>query len=118
MIIVLALALILLGLYRLMARSRQLASPEEIQSALKQGAPLVDVRTPEEFAADRLPGAINIPLQDVGNRTGDFGPQERPVVLFCNSGNRSGLAATKLERRGFSKVLNGGGSHRVREILS
>ena len=67
-------------------------------------AQLLDVRTPEEFAAGHLPGAINIDWQ-----ADDFLPAvqaaldpSRPVLLYCRSGRRSAAAAGELAKAGFS----------------
>jgi rhodanese-related sulfurtransferase len=68
------------------------------------GALLVDVRTPEEFTAAHLPGAVNIPVQELDRRMGELGPREKPVVLYCRSGSRSARAARMLEAAGYSTV--------------
>jgi phage shock protein E len=75
---------------------------------IRQGALVVDVRTPGEFADGHYPGAINIPLGDIEANIGRFGRADRPVVVYCRSGNRSGQAKTILESRGFIDVTNGG----------
>jgi rhodanese-related sulfurtransferase len=66
---------------------------------------LVDVRTPEEFAAGHVPGAINLPVDRI---TGDE-PQlkdwkQKPVVIYCRSGRRSAVAAATLEKAGYAKL--------------
>ena len=64
-------------------------------------APLVlDVRTPEEFAAGHVPGAVLIPHDQLATRIGELGAP-REVVVYCRSGRRSGLAEAVLEQRGF-----------------
>lgn len=72
-----------------------------------QGAVFVDVRTPGEFAAGNKPGSVNIPLDSIaeGARTLD---KEKPVVLSCVSGARSGAAADILKKMGFRTVVNAG----------
>jgi uncharacterized membrane protein YfcA/rhodanese-related sulfurtransferase len=70
------------------------------------GAALVDVRTPDEFAAGHLPGAINIPVDEIERRAGEIGPLSRPIVTYCRSGARSGRAKSALERMGFAQVVN------------
>lgn len=69
---------------------------------------LVDVRTPAEFAADHLPGAINIPLQELSQRLMEL-PIDRPLALYCRTGNRSGQAAQLLGEEGFADAYNIGG---------
>lgn len=70
------------------------------------GAALLDVRTREEFAAGSLPGAINIPVDELDQRAAEIGPASRPVVTFCRSGMRSRRAMATLERLGFEQVVN------------
>ena len=57
------------------------------------GALLLDVRTPEEFREHHLPGAVNIPVHELGARIRELGPKERAVVVYCRSGARSRTAA-------------------------
>lgn len=77
---------------------------------IDSGALVVDVRTAEEFAQGHLPNAINIPYQQINQA---FSQQEiakdRSVVVYCRSGNRSGIADKMLENAGFTNVYNGGG---------
>lgn len=77
-----------------------------IKSQLNQGAFLVDVRTPEEFAAGSVMGAVNIPLLEIEKRIKEF--EGKPsVIVFCRSGHRAGIAKTTLENYGIKKVTNG-----------
>lgn len=69
---------------------------------------LVDVRTPQEYAEGHLTAARNIPLQELEARMGEI-PRERPVALYCRSGNRSGTAARMLHEAGYEDVYNIGG---------
>ncbi|MEV0368334.1 MBL fold metallo-hydrolase [Streptomyces sp. NPDC050636] len=64
---------------------------------------LVDVRNPAEYAAGALPGARNIPLATLPDHIAQL-DRDRPVVLYCRSGNRSVIAAALLEARGFEDV--------------
>ena len=52
-------------------------------------ATLIDVRTPGEVAMETVPGAVNIPLDEVPARWEEFKSMSRPLVLFCRSGGRS-----------------------------
>lgn len=83
--------------------------PNDISSWIKNGALIVDVRTPAEFENAHFPGAINIPLQDIEKRINEFGPRDGRIIVYCRTGNRSGKAKTFLESRGYKNVLNGGG---------
>ena len=70
------------------------------------GAKVVDVRTPQEFASGHVPGAINIPFDEIGRRASEIGPASTPVVLYCRTGRRSGIAADALQKAGFSKLYD------------
>jgi rhodanese-related sulfurtransferase len=88
--------------------SAPFVAPEEAKALVKQGAPLVDVRTPEEFAAGHLDGAINIPIDDLDARKGEL-KKDADVVLYCRSGARSERGKKLLLAAGFTKVHNLGG---------
>jgi len=72
------------------------------------GAKIVDVRTPQEFASGHLPGAVNIPHDEIRGRAAELGPPEAPVVLYCRSGRRTGIAAKTLRDLGYDKVYDAG----------
>lgn len=80
----------------------------EAKKAVAGGAKLVDVRTPEEFAAGHVTGAVNIPVGDLPRRIKDFGAKDVPVVVYCRSGARSASAKRQLEAAGFATVLDVG----------
>jgi len=79
---------------------------------VQAGARLIDVRTPGEFAAGHLPGASNLPLQELAGRLGELGAKDSPIVLYCRSGARSASAARSLKTAGFAAVRNLGGMGR------
>lgn len=67
-------------------------------------APVVlDVRTPEEYVAGHVPGAVNIPYDQVVARLADV-PKDRDVVLYCHSGRRALLAADVLAGHGYTRL--------------
>jgi phage shock protein E len=74
--------------------------------ALRAGAHLVDVRTPQEFAEGHLDGAVNIPVQDLATRMGEVGSKSEPVVVYCRSGQRSARAKRMLVEAGFERVYD------------
>ena len=78
-----------------------------LQELIEQGAFLVDVRTPEEFAEGSVPGAVNIPLDVLPGKLAEFSGKAHTIV-FCRSGARSGMAKTFLENNGLRGVVNGG----------
>jgi phage shock protein E len=75
------------------------------------GDPLwIDVRTAEEFGQGHVPGAVNIPYEQIAGRIGEVtDDKEALVYLYCRSGRRSGIAKDALDRAGFSQVVNIGG---------
>jgi phage shock protein E len=79
-----------------------------VKQKIEAGASIVDVRSPEEFRDGGYPGALNIPLQALGARLHEL-PKDKPVVLYCASGARSGMAARQLRQAGFPDVVNAGG---------
>jgi phage shock protein E len=78
-----------------------------LPALLKEGAQIVDVRSLAEFAGGHAPGSVNIPLPDIGERAREL-DRNRPVIVCCASGTRSAMAAHRLRRQGFSRVLNAG----------
>jgi rhodanese-related sulfurtransferase len=66
---------------------------------------LVDVRTPGEFESGHVPGAINIPLQDLQRRLRELRPyRDTELVLYCETGVRAGHAGRLLEQQGFTEL--------------
>ena len=66
---------------------------------------LVDVRETWEYARGRIPGAVNIPLDELAERMDEI-PPEKPVVVVCEHGIRSIAAAQFLAQAGYSGVYN------------
>jgi len=62
----------------------QVFSVPEVKQLLEQGAQLVDVLGDDEFARDHLPGAINIPLKRLDEKTAAALDRQRPVLVYCN----------------------------------
>jgi rhodanese-related sulfurtransferase len=92
----------------------ELVSPQtaaEIIDDAPNGLVVLDIRTPEEFQAARIPGAIMVDFyaSDFGDRLDDL-EKDVPYVLYCNSGNRSAEAAKMMQDRGFAEVyeIDGG----------
>ena len=77
----------------------------EFVTAVGSDGQLVDVREADEVAAGMLPGAVHIPLGDLGARIGELDAGRR-VVLVCRSGGRSTSAAELLTGAGFADVVN------------
>lgn len=87
-----------------------------LATLVNDGAFLVDVRTPVEFAEGNVKGSVNIPLDQVQNQLAKFKAKEN-IVVFCRSGNRSGQAKSILEQNGFKNVTNGGTWQDILSIL-
>ncbi|MFN8291819.1 MAG: rhodanese-like domain-containing protein [Chitinophagaceae bacterium] len=79
---------------------------------------IVDVRSPWEFDMEHIPGAMNIPLEDIYGKSGDLKAINKPVVLYCRSGNRSGMAVQLLRQSGLTDIYNGGGLTDMQSLLN
>ncbi len=84
-------------------------SPTEARAYIEQRRPseycLLDVRQPAEYEEGHLPGALLIPLSDLQGSLGQIG-QEKTVIVYCRSGNRSLSATNLLRAAGFRNVFN------------
>ncbi len=78
-----------------------------IEQLIKNGATIVDVRTPMEFMGGHVAGSINIPLQELPERLDEITNMKQPLVLCCASGARSGQATAYLKSHGVN-CENGG----------
>ena len=78
-----------------------------VPALLKEGAQLVDVRSPGEFAGGHAPGSVNIPLDELARRMPEL-DRSRWVIVCCASGTRSAMARHKLRSNGFERVMNAG----------
>jgi len=78
----------------------------ELANAIKTGnAPLIlDVRTPDEYAAGHVPGAVLIPHDELESRIAELG-EPRALVVYCKSGRRAGIAEEILAEHGFAVTL-------------
>lgn len=64
---------------------------------------VLDVRTPQEYAEGHVPGAVNVPHDQLASRLAEV-PKDKDVVLYCRSGRRAGLAADVLKANGYTRV--------------
>jgi phage shock protein E len=74
-----------------------------------KNASVIDVRTPGEYFEGHFPGAINIPLNELTQRLEEFKEMKKPIVAYCRSGARSGMAVSLLKQHGMNEIYNGGG---------
>ncbi|MES0327677.1 MAG: rhodanese-like domain-containing protein [Gammaproteobacteria bacterium] len=77
----------------------------KLQEFLQNGAQLIDVRSEREFNQGALNGAINLPITSIQHNT-DAIDQSKPVLLYCLSGQRSGMVKQFLISLGFEDVYN------------
>jgi rhodanese-related sulfurtransferase len=83
-------------------------SPEvDYQELKKAGALIVDVRSPGEFSAGHIKGAVNIPVNTLASHLPKV-PKTKPIITCCASGMRSASAKQILMNSGFENVYNGG----------
>jgi len=84
------------------------AAKANSQSDLVREAQWIDVRSTSEFSSGHIPGAVNIPLDEIETRLSDVA-KDRPLLLICQSGKRAEMVADSLERcRGKVVLLEGG----------
>ncbi len=81
---------------------------ESIQEFIAKGATIIDVRSPGEFVSGHIKGAKNMPLNTISNKISDIKKTNKAVIVCCQSGMRSGQAASILRDNGI-EVINGGG---------
>jgi len=93
--------------YLLFRHFRFKAAKGKLPGLAAAGAVFVDVRSPGEFAAGNRPGSLNIPLDQITKGAAAL-DKNKPVILCCASGARSGIAAGILRGMGFKNVTNAG----------
>ncbi len=87
----------------------------DLKEMVKQGAMIVDVRTPAEYLGGHIKGSVNIPLQVLDKNIAKL-KKDNPVITCCASGMRSGSAKSMLKAKGFD-VHNGGGWNSLQSKL-
>jgi hydroxyacylglutathione hydrolase len=93
-----------------LAQMPQVSAAEAADAAAHGRVTLVDVRGKSEWDAGHIPGAHHIPLGDLARRMAEL-PGDRPVVVHCQSGARSAIAASVLRAQGRSDVQNLSGGY-------
>lgn len=92
------------------AETAPLIAPDKLVERIEKkdsNVVILDVRTPEEFAAGHVPGAKNIPHDQLPNRLAELaGAKDKDIVVYCRSGRRSEMAINTLSSQGFERLLH------------
>ena len=107
-IAILCTGLLSLGACRPQGETREMSQAEAL-AALESDAPplFLDVRTPEEYAAGHVPGALNVPHDQVAARLAEISAQrERLVVVYCERGGRASQASAVLAEAGLEHLAH------------
>jgi rhodanese-related sulfurtransferase len=93
-------------------------STKDALAYLQNGALLIDVRSPGEFSSGHLPGAINLPLDEIETLLPRcIKDKEQVLLLHCHSGMRSGMTKRKLRVMGYANAFNLGSYARASRLL-
>ena len=85
---------------------------------MEKNALLIDVRTPEEFAAGHLKGAVNIPAGNIDLLQKKGAKKDSPLYLYCRSGRRVKAAVKDLKKEGYTCLYDFGGMKEAGKRLS
>lgn len=96
------------------AAAKAVKDPATARKLIAQGALVLDVRTPDEYAAGHLEQALNMPVDNIPDRLSQISSllgddKSRPIVVYCSAGGRAARAKRTLEAAGYTHVVNGGG---------
>lgn len=92
------------------------SSNNNVKEYLEKGAAIIDVRTPAEFNGGHVKGAKNIPLDQLNGKIAEIKKWNKPVIAYCASGNRSGMATNTLKSNGID-CINGGGFYAMKSMV-
>lgn len=81
---------------------------------MDQQTTIIDVRNDWEYASGHVEGALNIPVNELPEHLDKIRALKGPIVVYCQSGGRSGMAQQFLQQNGFADVYNGGGIGQMR----
>jgi phage shock protein E len=91
---------------------------QTIKELIKKENPIViDVRNDWEYSEGHIKGAIHIPLHEIPAQIDKIKKLKGPFVLYCRSGNRSGMAVNMLKQAGISNAYNGGRIFDLQKII-
>jgi phage shock protein E len=88
-----------------------------LKNALRKGAIIVDVRSGPEYDSGHIPEAFHIPADRIKLSADRLRDAKRPIVVCCNSGQRSADAVQLLKAKGIKEVYNGGNWEKLLQLL-
>jgi hydroxyacylglutathione hydrolase len=92
-------------------------TPDALRAAMARGeVAVVDVRGAAEWEAGHIPGVPNVPVGHLARRAAEL-PTDRPLVVHCQGGARSMIAASVLQRLGFTRVVDLAGGIAAAAVL-
>jgi phage shock protein E len=101
------------------AADTTIGAAPSLAERIAAGAVLIDVRSVDEFASGSVPGAHNLPHDTIAEHIAEIVPDPKtPIVLFCQSGRRAGIALDALAAKGYQNLVNAGGIEAVKEELA
>ena len=82
-------------------------SQEKFLAKPPAGVVILDVRTRAEFRSGHVPGAVNVPHDELSGRLANLEAElDQPIVVYCKSGRRAGMASSVLLAEGYTNVLH------------
>jgi rhodanese-related sulfurtransferase len=78
-------------------------SPREFDQ--KKGLAILDIRTTKEYEAGHIPGAVHVPLSDIGDKVKKL-KKDKELMVYCNNGSRSIWAIKRLMGMGYKNLYN------------
>ena len=101
----------------MLAFIKKLFGPKvDLSQKMREGAVILDVRSPGEYAGGHAKGSKNIPLGNIGAKVDTIKKWNKPVITCCASGMRSGSAASILKKNGVD-AYNGGSWQKVNRLV-
>ncbi len=99
---------------RRVSSSKEIGTTAAVQLVNAKDAVLLDVRETNEYEGGRVPNAVHVPLSQIASRSSELARfKGRPVIAYCERGNRSRMAAGALAKIGFTDVYSLAGGYRA-----